>query len=100
MGEITTVTWDKVHAATGTDQQLQRLISQIVQGFPEKVEGLDQELTGYWRVRKELSVVDGVILTGRRIVIPAVLRAAVLETLGSAHQGKDPMQSRARSSVY
>ena len=46
---------------------------------------------GYGKVKEELSSVDGVILAGRRIVIPAVLRAAVIQTLGLAHQGEAAM---------
>ena len=100
LGEVTAVTWNRVKETTKVDHQLQALISQISKGFPEKLEDMDPELSEYWRVKGELSVVDGVVLAGCRIVIPTVHRAAVLESLGAAHQGESAMHGRARSSVY
>ena len=43
---------------------------------------------------------DGVILYNNRTVIPSPLRALILDTLHSAHQGVCCMTSRAESSVF
>ena len=45
-------------------------------------------------------MLDGVILCGERIVIPAELRQQVLSILHSAHQGVSGMMLRACSAVY
>ena len=43
---------------------------------------------------------DGVILTDRRVLVPATLRDDVLRALHAAHQGTSRMFSRAQSTVF
>ena len=47
-----------------------------------------------------LSVVDGVILAGSRLVIPPSLRPNILSALHAAHQGVSSMTARDTDSVY
>ena len=61
---------------------------------------LPPDLQQFWTVRGNLKVLDGVILCGERIVIPAELRQQVLSILHSAHQGVSAMMLRACSAVY
>ena len=52
------------------------------------------------RYRDRLSVLDGCLLYGNRLVIPTKLRHEVLDHLHSAHQGLEGMLSRAKQSVF
>jgi len=47
----------------------------------------DQQLKAYSRVKEELSVFEGVILRGNRIVIPQSLREQILKLAHETHQG-------------
>ena len=53
----------------------------------------------YYRRRTELSLLDGCVLWGTRVIIPTKLRAQVLEELHQAHPGTVKMKG-ARSDVW
>ena len=99
--EITAVTWERVKEETWLDDNMRHLIEAIHNGFNEAVqERLPAGLTDYWRHRGSLIVVDGVVMMGERIVIPASLRQEVLTHLHGAHQGVSQMTNRAQGSVF
>ena len=54
----------------------------------------------FWKIRDELSVDDGLVLFGCRIVIPQSSRRDILLNLHAAHQGIVRMKRRARQTVY
>ena len=82
------------------DKLMFMLAQQITEGFPPEKKLLRQELREYYQHRDCLSQVDGVPLYKNRVVVPQALRAAVLETLHSAHQGITGMTLRAQSGVW
>ena len=90
----------KVSTATAEDEVLQELISHISNGFPEDKSHLAPELKTYWPYRDELSVENGVIYRGTRVVIPATLRHQITERLHASHLGAQTTLRKARDSVY
>ena len=94
------VTWDMVREATSSDASLQQLTVTIREGFPDNAKDMAPELRPYLRYSDSLCCVDGVILLGERIVIPASLRANILKALHAAHQGVGAMTARAADSVF
>ena len=69
-------------------------------GFPDSPQLMPPQLLPYWRFRDELSVVDGVLMYGSRVIIPPQLRDQVVMHLHSAHQGISQMISRASDCVF
>ena len=57
------------------------------------------QLKRYYHVRDELTVAEGLLLRGARMVIPANMRAEMLEKIHSGHQGMTKCRQRARDSV-
>ena len=94
------ITWDMVREATASDSILQRLQLLINEGFPDDCRQLTADIRPYHRMSASLCIVDGVVLTGNRIIIPAALRPGILEALHAAHQGVSAMCARAADSVY
>ena len=94
------VSWNMVKEATLSDDILSKLLEIIQQGFPENCREMSPELRPYHRLADSLCTIDGVILMGQRIVIPASLRPSILEALHAAHQGINSMCARAIDSVY
>ncbi len=90
---------EAVKLQTEEDQRLRKLKKVILEGFLSK-NLLDPELHEYWGIRNDLCVVDGLILYGKRIIIPGSMRAKVLKELHRAHQGRDKVLQRARSCVF
>ena len=50
--------------------------------------------------REELTIEDGLILKGERIVIPPTLRPEILDTLHKGHLGQEKCLLRARTTVF
>ena len=75
---------------------LQRLVEDIRQGRLRKELGH----SGYKECFQELSVQEGVVMRGDRVVIPRTLRADVLEAAHLGHPGKDSMIRQLRLSCW
>ena len=75
------------------------LIEYCRNGWPEKsaVKGL---LKHYLPVASELTVVNGLLMRGSRIVIPSAMRMEMLDRLHSGHLGIVRCRERARQSVW
>lgn len=96
---IKSVTWENIQHATFSDQTMLTLLNNIQEGFTDR-QSLPSNLKQYEKLKRFLTTVDGVILYKKRIVVPPQLRADILESLHSAHQGVSSMMSRAQASVF
>jgi len=54
----------------------------------------------YWKVRESLTVTNGCLFLGSRLVIPERLREQVLDILHLSHMGMQRMKQLARTAVY
>ena len=54
----------------------------------------------YWNIREHLTIDDGFIVYGCRLLIPASMRQKVLANLHESHQGAMQTKERARLSLY
>ena len=59
----------------------------------------NEQTEPYYLCREELSIQDGCLLRGSRVVVPPAGREAVLELLHEGHPGVSRMRSLARSYV-
>ena len=57
-------------------------------------------VTPYYSVRDELSIYDGLVFKGERLVEPQTLRAEIKKELHASHAGVEGCLRRARESVY
>lgn len=69
-----------------------------MQGWPVTVE--QEGCKPYVKRKLELSVLDGCLLWGSRVIVPPSGRAQVMEELHEAHPGVSRMKSLARSFVW
>jgi hypothetical protein len=91
---------DILKEATSSDPELAALRDIIVDGWPERRQSVPKPLQPYWPFRDELSIEDGLVLKGDRIVIPQAQQKKILETIHEGHQGTTKCQLRAKSAVY
>ena len=76
------MTTDEVKQSTANDQTLQAVINAI------NTERWDDVLVqSYKRLRDELSVYDGIVLRGTRIIIPTELQSKAVDLAHVGHQG-------------
>ena len=85
---------------TEKDETLVILKKRIIKGWPEKRDECPMNLRSFWNYRDELSILDGLLLKGTRIIIPMQCQNDVLEKLHDGHCGVDRTKLCARYSVY
>ena len=79
----------QIQQATKQDEHLQRLQCFIITGWPDDREQLHPDIKPYWSIKDDMSVIDGVIMKGRCIIIPKVLQQWVLDQLYVNHMGME-----------
>ena len=83
---------------TSKDPVLAKVKSFILSGWPDQLE--DSEFKPFVQRKHELSVEDGCILWGSRVIIPPQGRQKVLKELHQAHPGMSRMKGLARGYVW
>ena len=91
---------NQIKEETAKDEVLLSLRAVITQGWPDTRSECPPHLHAYWNYRDELTVADGIILKGTRILVPKSLHADVLQQLHYAHQGAEKCKLRAKGSVF
>ena len=70
----------QIKEETQKDEKMKTLIRIIQEGWPNNKRNCLPQVTDYWNVRESLSVQDGIILKGLRVVIPPAMRSSVGDT--------------------
>ena len=70
-----------------------------LEGWPHKSQ-VSQRVCPYYTVSAEISLSEGLLLQGSRIIIPQSLRKKVLQQIHTGHQGITKCRDRARQSVW
>ena len=72
----------------------------ITQGKPSTIKEAPSVLQSYWTFREEITIEDGIILKGTRIVIPAKKHEAVLMPIHEEHLGLNKCKLCSKETVY
>ena len=72
----------------------------ITQGWPSNIKEGPSKLQPYWTFRKELTIEDGLILKGTRIVIPNKKCESILKLIHEGHLGSNKCKLHAKETVY
>ena len=83
-----------------TANELNELHSMILKGWPDTRSETPHSIREYWTHRDELSVSDGIVYKGMRIVVPPSLRATMLEQIHESHLGIIKCKERAREVMF
>ena len=88
----------EVRTGTRRDPILPQVVKYVQQGWPNY--NSDEALKPYFSRKDELSVQDGCLLWGNRVVTPPKERARAVEELHETHPGICRMKALARSYVW
>ena len=91
---------DRIRGATLLDRVLQELGKVIMEGWPNDRRRVPCRLLPYFSYRDEVTIQDGVIFRGERIVIPSSLRKSMKEKVHAGHIGINSSLRRARDLIY
>ena len=86
--------------ATTRDSLLQSAIVYTMTGWPKYEKDVPESLKNLYAHRASLSVSDGLLLFGSRIVVPKSMRPEILERIHDGHQGITKSLEKARLGVW
>ena len=89
-----------VKSSAAQDPTMNLLKNTIFNGWPPYRKQCPQELWEFWNFRCDLTLEDGLVLKGNRIVIPSSMRDQILQAIHLGHQGENKCILRARESVF
>ena len=85
---------------TAQDEELV-LLKHIVQtGWPQDIRHLPKEIQPCWTFREEMTIEDGLLLKGTRIIVPQTLRTEMIQPLHTRHLRLEKCLNRAKQSMY
>ena len=94
----TTTNASSIKRWTDTDPVLSQVRDFVLQGWPTTQ--LDDKFQPYHQRKDELSVLEGCIVWGSRVVVPPPGRQSVLDELHDSHLGASKMKSLARAYIW
>ena len=89
----------QLHEASQADDTLAILRYTIQKGWPSTIKELPSKIQPYWTFREELTIEDGLILKGTRIVVPSMKQAEILKLIHEGHLGLTKCKLRAKETV-
>ena len=91
---------EQLQRYTGLDAALQTLKTTILSGWPTQKEQVPINIREFWNYREELSVHNGVLFKGMRVVKPRVMRPEVMSKIHASHLGVEGCLCKARDTVF
>ena len=89
-----------IQLTTQVDDKLAILKHIIQQGWLKTIKEVPIEVQKYWTFCEELTIEDGLILKGTRIIIPDKKREEILKLIHEGHLGLNKCKMRAKETVY
>uniref|UniRef100_A0A8C4S4R6 Gypsy retrotransposon integrase-like protein 1 n=1 Tax=Erpetoichthys calabaricus TaxID=27687 RepID=A0A8C4S4R6_ERPCA len=90
----------QIRQHTEKDENLQALKSTVLTGWPNLKEDTNLAVREYWPYREELSVQNGVLYKGQRVIIPKSMRQEMLRRIHASHIGGEACYRQARDTLY
>lgn len=87
----------QIAATTRKDTTMNQVLGFVQYGWPGNVDQIREEFIPYFRKRLELTIEQGCLMWGYRVVIPKALQKRLLEELHDSHLGIVKMKAMARA---
>ena len=85
---------------TQNDRTLSLLRHEVYHGWPKVCSDCHPLLLDYWNFRDQISLEDGLLFKGHRLIIPESLRGKALQMIYEGHYGVEKSVLRARETVF
>ena len=83
-----------------TAKELNELHYMILKGWPDTKQQTPHSIRQYWNIRDELSVADGIVFKGMRIVVPPRIQSEMLKQIHESHLGITKCKQRGREALF
>ncbi|XP_041461547.1 uncharacterized protein K02A2.6-like [Lytechinus variegatus] len=97
---ISDATSIQLQKETLRDPALQTLTSVVMNGWPETKDDVPVVVREYYNYRDEITVQNGVLYKGMKVIVPSAMRALMLNRVHSSHLGVDACVRRARDVLF
>ena len=91
---------EEVKINTEQDRTLCEIKKYVISGWPRNRKEIPDIVKPYWSYREELTIINGIVYKGERIVIPEVMRRDILKKIHQAHLGMEKTKLRARETIF
>ncbi|KAJ8405582.1 hypothetical protein AAFF_G00315620 [Aldrovandia affinis] len=91
---------EQIRRHTDRDECLQALKNTVLMGWPDVKEEAPLIAREYWPFRDEISVQNGVLFRGQKVIIPKSLRPEMLTRIHSSHIGGEACYRHAQETLY
>ncbi|KAJ8004076.1 hypothetical protein DPEC_G00155030 [Dallia pectoralis] len=72
----------------------------VLEGWPDCREDTPIVIRGYWAIRDEISVQDGVLFRSQHVIIPKTLQPEMLRRIHYSHIGGEACYRQARDTLF
>ena len=93
-------THKQIKQCTIADATLQSLMNMIMTGWPLTKEEVPVCIREYWKYKEELTVQEGVLYKGMKVIVPASVRSQMIARTQSSHLGPDACVRRAHDVLF
>ena len=91
---------EEIRNVSQQDEEMQQLTDIIASGWPQHKNDLPILVRPYFPYRDELTIQDGLVLRGDRLVVPKALRSKFKQKCHAGHLGINSTLRRARDVIY
>lgn len=98
--DVSEHTQNLIKKETLVDEELIALKRQIINGWPNSKNEVNNIVKPYWKIRNELSAVDNFVLKSDQFVIPKSLRQEIIDRLHYNHLGIQKTIAKAKELVF
>ena len=85
---------------TALDENLQTLMSVVLEGWPTTPDEVPAEVKPYFQFRDEITAQNGLLFKVEHLIVPAKLRKEMMEMVHSSHLGIEGCLRRTREVFY
>ena len=82
-------THQQIKKCTLADATLQSLMNTIMTGWPISREDVPVSIREFWNYKEELTVQDGALYKGMKVIVPTSMRPQMIARVHSSHLGPD-----------
>jgi hypothetical protein len=90
----------EIKQETSKDNILTEIANYTINGWPKDRHNALEDTKKYWSFREDISLINGILYKGQRIIIPQSMQKEVKKRLHQAHQGIEKTKLQARETVY
>ena len=90
----------EIRTLSKEDPEMMTLKRVVLTGWPEQKSEVPANVAGYFNFRDEITVQDGILYKGDRVIIPRALRHETILKIHASHQGVEASIRKAREVLY